>query len=569
MVLLDLESREATAAILIKLAGAAGCTRVRAFTLDYDQQGLKETGHADAEGEKQPGKAVPMQAFELVRTTGQALVLEAGENTHAGEAYALLDEDNGIEIYVPLKSALDGGQTVYGLVLLESVAMLSAEEVLSNPTVIGLIGELNCRLSVEDGAARYMDGMRQAAYMLCEMADMNEPHLINRTLDVARWSGRIARNMGLGREDAAKLEVAALMHDLGKVFIEEGIRNKSEKLTAQEQAAMKRRPVLSCEIVRKLDPLSMMGDLPEVILSIRERVDGRGFPAGKKEEEIPLLSRILSVAQAIAAMLTNTTTHKGRSIPGVISELKTQSGRLYDRNVVRAAAEALAKAGKDGEDYFEGLGTIASLSMTYRDADQDGKAQKSEQERASIWGRLYRTGEGYAFEPVGRTYDLKTMRIQNCTLYVSESEKMCRYKPEGGRTEEGRIVFPNMRVEEETGAFAISWLLEGQMVSTSKQVYNIFVTLVSGEFVDFYIFTNDIHENIVQGIVRVAFEEENFVTLPGMVVFTRSAGDKTYFRMKFMGLREAEKQVIFSKILKRQIEMRAKLKEADDWDDYA
>jgi len=397
---------------------------------------------------------------------------------------------------------------------------------------------------------------------------MNEPHLINRTLDVARWSGRIARNMGLGREGTAKLEVAALMHDLGKVFIDESIRNKSEKLTAQEQAAMKRRPALSYEIVRKLDPLAMMGDLPEIILSIRERVDGKGSPAGKKDEEIPLLSRILSVAQAIAAMLTNTTTHKGRSIPGVISELKTQSGRLYDRNVVRAAVEALAKAGKDGEDYFEGLGTIASLSMTYRDADPDGKAQKSEQERASIWGRLYRTGEGYAFEPVGRTYDLKTMRIQNCTLYVSESEKMCRYKPEGGHTEEGRIVFPAMRVEEEAGAFAISWLLEGQMVSTSKQVYNIFVTLVSGEFVDFYIFTKDIHENIVQGIVRVAFEEENFVTLPGMVVFTRSAGDKTYFRMKFTGLREAEKQVIFSKILKRQIELRAKLKEADDWDDY-
>ncbi len=568
MVLLDLESREATAAILIKLAGAAGCTRVRAFTLDYDQQGLKETGHADAEGEKQPGKAVPMQAFELVRTTGQALVLEAGENTHAGEAYALLDEDNGIEIYVPLKSALDGGQTVYGLVLLESVAMLSAEEVLSNPTVIGLVGNstAGCRSRTARRDTWTACGRR---LMLCEMADMNRPHLINRTLDVARWSGRIARNMGLGREDAAKLEVAALMHDLGKIS-STSIRNKSEKLTAQEQAAMKRRPALSCEIVRKLDPLAMMkGDLPEVILSIRERVDGRGFPAGKKDEEIPLLSRILSVAQAIAAMLTNTTTHKGRSIPGVISELKTQSGRLYDRNVVRAAAEALAKAGKDGEDYFEGLGTIASLSMTYRDADQDGKAQKSEQERASIWGRLYRTGEGYAFEPVGRTYDLKTMRIQNCTLYVSESEKMCRYKPEGGRTEEGRIVFPAMRVEEESGAFAISWLLEGQMVSTSKQVYNIFVTLVSGEFVDFYIFTKDIHENIVQGIVRVAFEEEHFITLPGMVVFTRSAGDKTYFRMKFTGLREAEKQVIFSKILKRQIEMRAKLKEADDWDDYA
>lgn len=175
---------------------------------------------------------------------------------------------------------------------------------------------------------------------LSNALDAKSPWTRGHSDRVSRYSLMIAEEMGLDRESRQILEMAALLHDIGKIGMYDYILNKPDKLLPQEFEIVKLHPVKGAEILK---PISHLQEVIRVISHHHEHYDGGGYPDGLKGEEIPLLSRILQVADAYDAM---TSERPYRKIPGkrkALEELKACAGRQFDPKVVEAFLQAINK----------------------------------------------------------------------------------------------------------------------------------------------------------------------------------------------------------------------------------
>jgi diguanylate cyclase (GGDEF)-like protein len=155
---------------------------------------------------------------------------------------------------------------------------------------------------------------------------------------VMDYSVMIGEALGLNNEKLRIIKIAALLHDIGKVEIPEGLLNKSETLTSFELAIMRKHPGYSVDI---LEPLSNMGLLIDSIKHHHESYDGRGYPNGIKGNDIPLEARILCVADSFDAMLSDRPYRKGMKMNDVIYELQKNSGTQFDPEIVNVFIDKL------------------------------------------------------------------------------------------------------------------------------------------------------------------------------------------------------------------------------------
>ncbi|MEW6064291.1 MAG: HD domain-containing phosphohydrolase [Bacillota bacterium] len=148
---------------------------------------------------------------------------------------------------------------------------------------------------------------------------------------------KIAKGLGLSAKQMDELELLAVLHDIGKVAIKESILLKPGPLTEKEWEEMKKHPEIGCRIAQNTPELAFIA---EYILCHHERWDGRGYPSGLKGEEIPLLSRILAVADAFDAMTNDRPYRKAMSREEALAELERNAGTQFDPEVVSAFIES-------------------------------------------------------------------------------------------------------------------------------------------------------------------------------------------------------------------------------------
>jgi putative nucleotidyltransferase with HDIG domain len=157
-------------------------------------------------------------------------------------------------------------------------------------------------------------------------------------LRVAALSERIGRALGLSLRERDALWIGARMHDIGKVGVRKSILEKSGPLTRRERAAMERHPVHGEEIARRL------GAPQEARLIVRhhhERWDGTGYPDGLRGEAIPLLARIVAVADAYDAVTHDRPYRTHLPHAAAMRELERRAGTQFDPHIVAVALEAI------------------------------------------------------------------------------------------------------------------------------------------------------------------------------------------------------------------------------------
>jgi putative nucleotidyltransferase with HDIG domain len=155
---------------------------------------------------------------------------------------------------------------------------------------------------------------------------------------VASISKRIAQQMGLSQTDCQAIHLAGLLHDIGKIGVPDGVLGKIERLTAEELALIRLHPTIGVEILQHLEPLKHV--LPGV-LHHHESLDGNGYPHGLTGEQIPLMSRIIAVADSYDAMVSDRTYRKGMSTEKAEAILQERAGIQWDEQVVEAFMAAL------------------------------------------------------------------------------------------------------------------------------------------------------------------------------------------------------------------------------------
>jgi HD-GYP domain-containing protein (c-di-GMP phosphodiesterase class II) len=159
---------------------------------------------------------------------------------------------------------------------------------------------------------------------------------------VAALSEYIGIALNLPENDLKYLEIAGTLHDIGKIVVPYEIINKSGKITSEEYEIIKRHPEAGYQILRSVDELAPVADY---VLSHHEKWDGTGYPRNLKGEEIPLIARIIAVADAYEAMTANGKYHKIKDKETAKQELIRNSGTQFDPDIVKVFLNILSTAG--------------------------------------------------------------------------------------------------------------------------------------------------------------------------------------------------------------------------------
>lgn len=153
---------------------------------------------------------------------------------------------------------------------------------------------------------------------------------------VAIYSLAIGRNLGLGHEDLNNLFFAAITHDIGKIGLPPNMLNKPGRLSAEEMAVIRQHSQFSANVLNHFD---MPVEIIQAVLSHHERHDGRGYPRALSAEEIPLLGRILAVADSFEAMTSARVYRPCLSNKMALEELERHAGTQFDPLVVQNALQ--------------------------------------------------------------------------------------------------------------------------------------------------------------------------------------------------------------------------------------
>jgi len=184
-----------------------------------------------------------------------------------------------------------------------------------------------------------LNDYEQHVYSLVDMIEKRDSYTAGHTERVAEYAELIGQEMGCNDEALDTLRRAAMLHDVGKVSTPDSILLKPSQLSDLEFDLIKEHVTTSYELLIKVDAFR---NIAEIVKHHHERYDGKGYPQGLKNNEIPFLSHILSVADAFDAMTTNRI-YKGRkTVEAAMSELNSLSGKQFHPEVVTAAQTALA-----------------------------------------------------------------------------------------------------------------------------------------------------------------------------------------------------------------------------------
>jgi HD-GYP domain-containing protein (c-di-GMP phosphodiesterase class II) len=221
--------------------------------------------------------------------------------------------------------------------------------------------------------------------------DIKDKYTQGHSERVGRYSEIIAREMGWAEEEVEGIQIAGYLHDVGKLVVDRDIINAPYKINAKESSELNRHPAAGYEILAPIN--HPYADIPLMAKYHHERLDGRGYPEGLVDEQIPLGAKIVSLADSFDAMTTDRPYRRRRSFEDVVRDLRENSGKQFDGKVVTAFARAILKEVNGdtkerritkmlGKDYLQGdnvptLLTDLIIDLSNKEAQKAQEGQKA------------------------------------------------------------------------------------------------------------------------------------------------------------------------------------------------
>lgn len=183
-------------------------------------------------------------------------------------------------------------------------------------------------------------------FTLAATVDAKDPCTKNHSHNVTRYATEIARSLGFSEDGVERIRIAAMLHDIGKIGIPDQILKKRGLLTLDEREIMQAHPALGVSIIQHVDSLR------ECLAGIQyhhEYYNGKGYPCGLKDSNIPLDARILGVADAFDAMTSPRLYRRTFSYEEALAELKNCSGTQFDPQIVQIFLQLKEKLSLSGD----------------------------------------------------------------------------------------------------------------------------------------------------------------------------------------------------------------------------
>jgi putative nucleotidyltransferase with HDIG domain len=253
-----------------------------------------------------------------------------------------------VPLYVPILALFVYGYHTYslGLVLMFFIPALAAQRLLNlyqqEKAVTQDLAEANERLRRTS---------LSFASALVATLDARDQYTAGHSAAVAIYARDIAQRMGLSEQRQELVHLCGLVHDIGKIGLPAGLLEKPGPLTLEERRQMEQHSEIGERILRNVDDYSEIAD---IVRSHHERIDGMGYPDGIRGEEIPLLARIIGVADAYDAMTSDRPYRE--ALPSRVARMRLAQAveTQFDTTVVAAFEAILAAA---GDDYRTGRGS--------------------------------------------------------------------------------------------------------------------------------------------------------------------------------------------------------------------
>jgi len=204
-------------------------------------------------------------------------------------------------------------------------------------TFFGALSE--SQLNHEKLIERYNKNFFEFVQLIAKTIDAKDHYTAGHSLRVRDYAVKIATTLNLSQTDITILEQAALLHDIGKIATPDGILNKKAPLTKEERQYINMHPVVAREI---LSTVSDFEDILDIIYHHHERIDGKGYPKGLKRDQIPLLARIIAVADTYDAMLSERPYRSAKTKEEALEELIRVKGSQLDQEIVDKFIEVIA-----------------------------------------------------------------------------------------------------------------------------------------------------------------------------------------------------------------------------------
>ncbi len=189
--------------------------------------------------------------------------------------------------------------------------------------------------------------------------DANSPWTAGHSERVTRVAITIGRRLQLPASQLRVLERGGLLHDIGKIAVPPSILDKPGQLSDDEWHLMRRHPEVGCEI---LSPIPAFHDAMPIVRSHHERLDGSGYPDGLRGDEIPLLARVLAVADVFDAVVGDRPYRAGMTLAEATALIRTGSGTHFDPTVVSAFLESVRR-GEIQADRSDGAATQLAADL--------------------------------------------------------------------------------------------------------------------------------------------------------------------------------------------------------------
>ena len=325
----------------------------------------------------------------LTHDTADFLVSTSSSSTAFVERYRERLTEEGIELILPMIVR----DEVTGLVMLGKKA--SGEEFSGDDfeTIRAMVRHIGVGIHthrlVEQVAQRAEENRRlyeelRSIYRATVRAfaaaiDIKDKYTQGHSERVGRYSEIIARELGWSEEEVEGIQIAGYLHDIGKLVVDRDIINAPYAINAKESSELNRHPAAGYEILAPIN--HPYADIPLMAKYHHERLDGRGYPDGLVDEQIPIGAKIVSLADSFDAMTTDRPYRRRRSFEDVVRDLRQNSGKQFDGKVVAAFARAMLKEVNGltkerrimkmlGKDYLQGENVPTLLSDLITDLEE-------------------------------------------------------------------------------------------------------------------------------------------------------------------------------------------------------
>ena len=297
---------------------------VRRISLDFSALTYTETANIAIEYVLEGFDSAPSTVFGSANAAVSYTNLSGGEYTFTASVYEVGNPDNSATVRLEIikeKKPYEHVGFIAAIIILGAAAVFAIVMVFARAKV----------KTAQKRQQQYRSIVEQSLQTFARSIDAKDRYTNGHSLRVAEYSRELARRLGMTAADQERIYYIALLHDIGKIGIPDSVLNKPGKLTDEEREIIQNHPKIGGEILKKFTAIE---GIAEGAKYHHERIDGKGYNSGLKGDEIPLIARIIGVADTYDAMSSDRPYRKALPSDFIVGELKRVSGTQLDPKIV-------------------------------------------------------------------------------------------------------------------------------------------------------------------------------------------------------------------------------------------